>query len=243
MDYITKIKEFISDRMDETMDENGNFDCAAKEAVYLTLCNLDSFIDSLSKVTVSKSSDESDIYNELAKFVGPFSKRDFDIAKHFYELRHKEGPVSDDLNKATKEYSFNIESELFHTLDRYQQELWREEIESAFKAGDKRQKQILEKNRLAACDRATKEEIEREQDFVDKVLVGEHRQPTFSDAIEYGIKWQKNHVWHDAKKEKPGRMEQLLIDDGVQILLGDATCLEETDKWCYITDVLPIAED
>lgn len=112
-----------------------------------------------------------------------------------------------------------------------------------YKAGAQWQKEVFEKNRLAACDRATKEEIEREQDFVDKVLIGEQRQPTFSDAIEYGIKWQKNYVWHDAKKEKPERMEPLLIDDGVQFVIGDKTCIEETDKWCYITDILPNKED
>lgn len=53
-----------------------------------------------------------------------------------------------------------------------------------------RRQEEFEKNRLAACNRQTEEECEREKDFVDKVLLGEHRQPTYSDAIEYGIRWQ-----------------------------------------------------
>ena len=70
-------------------------------------------------------------------------------------------------------------------------------------AGAQWQHKQLEKNRLAACERATKEEIEREQDFCDKIIISEHRQPTYSDAIEYGIEWQKNKgtlTWEDIPK-------------------------------------------
>lgn len=71
-----------------------------------------------------------------------------------------------------------------------------------FKAGAQWQYNQLEKNRLAACDKQTDEEREREQDFCDKIIIGEHRQPTFSDAIEYGIKWQKEQMMKDAVDAK-----------------------------------------
>ena len=46
------------------------------------------------------------ISKELARFIGGFSKRDYDIAKHFYELvRKQEEPVSEDLEKAAVEYA------------------------------------------------------------------------------------------------------------------------------------------
>lgn len=56
----------------------------------------------------------------------------------------------------------------------------------------------FEKNRLAACGRQTEEEAEREQDFVTSILENEHRQPTYSDAIEYGIRWQKEKMFKDS---------------------------------------------
>ena len=39
------------------------------------------------------------------------------------------------INCFSKEYSFNIDSELFHTLTPEQQKLWKKEIEYAIKAG------------------------------------------------------------------------------------------------------------
>lgn len=39
------------------------------------------------------------------------------------------------INCFSKEYSFNIDSELFHILTSEQQKLWKKEIEYAIKAG------------------------------------------------------------------------------------------------------------
>ena len=55
------------------------------------------------------------------------------------------------------------------------------------------QKEQFEKNRLAACDRQTKEEADREMDFVTSIIENENRQPTFDDAIKYG--------YHQARKD------------------------------------------
>lgn len=57
-----------------------------------------------------------------------------------------------------------------------------------FKAGAKWQYEQFEKNRLAACDNMTKEEAEREQEFVTYFLEKNLYAPTYSDAIEYGRK-------------------------------------------------------
>ena len=68
----------------------------------------------------------------------------------------------------------------------------------AFIAGANWQKEQFEKNRLAACDAQTKEEAEREMDFVEKMIQEEHRQPTYSDAIEYGMREMKQQMMKDS---------------------------------------------
>ncbi len=101
-----------------------------------------------------------------------------------------------------EEYSFNIESSLFQQLNKEQQELWRKEIEQAYSAGAEWQENQLEKNRLAACDRQSEKDAQRESDFVISLIEREHRQPTFDDAIKYGYhqaiadtcQWLEDHI-------------------------------------------------
>ncbi len=66
----------------------------------------------------------------------------------------KEGEhVSNDLEEVTREYSFNIPSEIFNSISPTLQNIWKREIEDAFKAGANWQKeQIIEK----ACEWLTK---------------------------------------------------------------------------------------
>ena len=113
-----------------------------------------------------------------------------------------EEPVSDDLEVAKKDAWFNYEYRDSNGR------LYKSCFDDGFEAGAQWQFNQLEKNRIAACDRATKEEIEREQDFCEKIIIGEHRQPTFSDAIEYGIKWQKEQM----KKNTIRGIAHLLVD-------------------------------
>jgi hypothetical protein len=68
----------------------------------------------------------------------------------------------------------------------------------AFKAGAKWQAEQFEQNRLAACDNQTKEEYDREMDFADEIINKEHRQPTFSDAINYGMMKMKEQMMKEA---------------------------------------------
>lgn len=44
----------------------------------------------------------------------------------------------------------------------------------------------FENNRLTACDNMTKEEADREQEFMTDFIEKNNRVPTYSDAIEYG---------------------------------------------------------
>lgn len=57
--------------------------------------------------------------------------------------------------------------------------------------GRRLERDEFEKNRLAACGDQTKEEYDRETDFALEIIKKEHRQPTFSDAINYGMRLQK----------------------------------------------------
>lgn len=56
------------------------------------------------------------------------------------------------------------------------------------------QAEQFERNRLAACDRQAEEEAEIERDFVMGIIENEHRQPTFDDAIKYGMRLQKEQM-------------------------------------------------
>lgn len=125
-------------------------------------------------------------------------EEDFNRGKHssYLEILNfidslQEEPVSDDLEKAI-EQSF-----IYHDNhgDDFRSD---EQIETAyrcgFETGAKWQEDQLEKNRLAACDRQTEKEAEIEFDFCIGIIENEHRQPTFNDAIKYGMRLQKEQM-------------------------------------------------
>lgn len=60
------------------------------------------------------------------------------------------------------------------------------DLEQAFIDGAEWQYEQFEKNRLTACDNMTKEEADREQEFTTDFIEKNNRQPTYSEAIEYG---------------------------------------------------------
>ena len=64
------------------------------------------------------------------------------------------------------------------------------------------QKEQFEKNRLANCDALSKEEYDRETDFAMEIIEKEHRQPTFNDAINYGMRLQKEQKQEWSEEEK-----------------------------------------
>ena len=97
-------------------------------------------------------------------------------------ITKKEEPVNDELEKAAVEaFKQIVDSDKNNFLE-------------IFKAGAKWQTEQFEKNRLAACDRQAEEEEEIESDFVMGIIESEHRQPTFDDAIKYGMRLQKERL-------------------------------------------------
>ena len=84
----------------------------------------------------------------------------------------------------------------------------RVDIIDAFIAGAEWQEKRWENNRLMAQENATEEECQREMDFVDNHIKKHHRIPTFSDAINYGIEWQK--------KQMPMPEDTLIFRKGVE---------------------------
>lgn len=92
-----------------------------------------------------------------------------------------------DLDEVAKEYATtHLRNNEFPTAD------------SAFKAGAKWMQDPFEKNRLANCDKLTKEENDRETDFATEIIEKEHRQPTFTDAINYGMRVMKEQIMKEA---------------------------------------------
>jgi len=105
----------------------------------------------------------------------------------------KEEPVSDDLEVATNNYVLNVRKgypRVMDETDRY--------IYNAFKAGAQWQAEQFEKNRLKHCDSITNEQAELEQGFIDQHLDKYQRMPTFLDAVEYGMRLQKEQMMKES---------------------------------------------
>ena len=105
----------------------------------------------------------------------------------------QEESVSDYLEEASNNYAESEEKRFGCGT-----EFFTHELAKAFKAGSQWQEEQFEKNRLAACDKLTVEEAEVERDFVIGIIEKEHRQPTYYDAIEYGMKKMKKQMMKDS---------------------------------------------
>lgn len=97
-----------------------------------------------------------------------------------------EEPVSEDLGDYINELSKQFPEVSFTKLSRIAVRVakWQEEQ--------------FEKNRLAHCDAQTEEEAEREWNFCMSILNYEHRQPTYDDAIKYGMRLKEEQMIKDA---------------------------------------------
>ena len=102
--------------------------------------------------------------------------------------------LSEEPNKSLKEVAEEYVYSWCKKENEEVRELFPEAVSGAFIAGAKWQAEQFEKNRLAACEKQTKEEYDREMEFAVSIIEKEHRQPTFSDAINYGIEWQKKQI-------------------------------------------------
>lgn len=108
-----------------------------------------------------------------------------------------EEPINDDLEKEIDNYTDDARNFIEYT-DGWSEFTDIEYIEKAARHFAKWQQEQFEQNRLKACDSQTKEEAEREWNFVEHMIKKEHRQPTYSDAIEYGRKLMKEEMMKEA---------------------------------------------
>jgi len=111
-------------------------------------------------------------------------------------------PVSEELEEASKEW---LKPQLDKSYASYGEgkmmELTRFDgyaMLDAVEFGAKWKERQFEKNRLAHCDELTAEQAQIESDFVNKHLKENNRTPTFIDAIEYGMKLQKEQMMKGA---------------------------------------------
>jgi hypothetical protein len=100
----------------------------------------------------------------------------------------KEEPVSENLEEACEQLSEDARKHKAETSSPFFSQT---DYKQGVIDGAKWKEEQFEKNRLAACDRQTEEEAEMERDFCMGIIENEHRQPTFDDAIKYGMRLQK----------------------------------------------------
>lgn len=141
----------------------------------------------------------------------------------------EQSPVPNDLEEAAKKYQESVSADTtIYYCGADEDVYFANRIVDAFKAGAKWQanhtplpedtvlfnkgvaegrrleRDEFEKNRLAACGDQTKEEYDRETDFALEIIKKEHRQPTFSDAINYGMRLQKEQMMDEWLKDRDG---------------------------------------
>lgn len=93
--------------------------------------------------------------------------------------------------KPAEEYSFNIESELFHQLTKEQQELWKKEIEQAYNAG------------VEASDEWSEEDEKYIKDLTDYFIGGMSLKHTEENIIAWikSLGHQQKQEWSEEDEE------------------------------------------
>lgn len=128
----------------------------------------------------------------------------------------QEEPVSEELKKVARQYA-GIPEDTPHDLNYCVQD--KKAKYDAVLFGAHWQKEQFEKNRLKHCNSITNEQAELEQKFLDQHLDKNNRMPTFLDAIEYGMKLQKEKMIKDAiegywiARDAPDILHPLRIHD------------------------------
>lgn len=103
----------------------------------------------------------------------------------------QEEPVSEELEEAAKKHAkCQREDDLECGYDLTKLE--------SFIAGSKWKEEQFERNRLEHCNSISNEQAELEQKFLDEHLNKHDRMPTFLDAIEYGMRLQKEQMMEQA---------------------------------------------
>ena len=95
----------------------------------------------------------------------------------------QEEPVSEDLEEAAIQFATDTVTGKVDVVK-----------QGSFFWGAQWKERQFEKNRLKHCDSITNEQAELEQGFIDQHLDKHQRMPTFLDAIEYGMRLQKEQI-------------------------------------------------
>ena len=135
------------------------------------------------------------------------------------EMRGEE-PISEELECASEKYACRFSSSKYG----------HDKVKNTFIAGAKWQEQQFEKERLKHCDALTKEQAQIESDFVTQHIKENNRTPTFIDAIEYGMKKQKEQMMAKA------------IDVEVHVDAGGYSYIPQMELYDYDKDV-PLAKE
>ena len=135
------------------------------------------------------------------------------------EMRGEE-PISEELECASEKYACRFSSSKYG----------HDKVKNTFIAGAKWQEQQFEKERLKHCDALTKEQAQIESDFVTQHIKENNRTPTFIDAIEYGMKKQKEQMMAKA------------IDVEVHVDAGGYSYIPQIELYDYDKDV-PLAKE
>lgn len=101
------------------------------------------------------------------------------------KLAKSEESVSEDLEEEIDNY---VKRNGYDGLDSI------EEVKYIANHFVKWQKEQMEKYRIEHCNSITNEQAELEQGFIDQHLDKHQRMPTFLDAIEYGMRLQKEQM-------------------------------------------------
>ena len=180
-DKVQKIREEIAKKL-EVMQ----YQIHRKDA-YKELKSILNYMDSLQDEPVRRTStDIESAMQEVEEKSKAFTEAHKGESSNeiLAEMRGEE-PVSEELEEEIDNY---IKRNGYDGLDSI------EEVKYIANHFAEWQKEQFEKNRLAACDRQTEEEAEIERDFVTSIIEKEHRQPTFDDAIKYGMRLQKEQM-------------------------------------------------
>lgn len=106
----------------------------------------------------------------------------------------QEEPVSEDFEEALAKEWKGYNDRGAATVDALEDNTQELSFAKGFYRGAKWKAEQFEKERLKQCDTLTKEQAQIESDFVTNFIKENNSTPTFIDAIEYGMKMQKEQM-------------------------------------------------
>ncbi len=207
LDYLDKLEKQKYNRMQPIYDNQESFESALDKA-------WKSYNESGAR-TVDSCEDD---YTECAHAKGFREGFLFGLEKQKEHQNNSDAPkeksVGGDFYSSDKDKNLDeIAQDYVDGVKKYNSEPTWDLMQTAVCYGANWQKEQFEKNRLANCDALSKEDCDRETDFAMEIIEKEHRQPTFNDAINYGMRLQKEQKPAEWSEEDE-KMLRTIISDG-----------------------------